>query len=748
MFSNPFYHNLTKKIIVSFGQVFSNIKIQRYNNTGVREQLIDVPISYGNREKWYQRLQEEATVEQRVLISLPRIGFELVDMKYDPARRLNKLTQFRACNPTTAGNFLSTYSPVPYTITFNAYILTKTQDDMFQIIEQIIPNFGPQYNLTINAIPELEIVQDIPITFEGISMSDSYEGPMENRREIIATLTFSAKVEYFGAIKNDNSSIILKTQVDITTPSRNSARRITTEAIGVPNNYTTIENFFDVFYGAPVEVFGQSSATAVSSAGVYAIANMQGASSANAVTTSRLAAPAFWISIYGDYGINIKDDYASQVQIDSQGDVIFIGANGNYGEPYLVKYDSSGNLLWQKAFIDTLDGNSYKTGDSIAIDSNDNIYASTSEDDGTERLVFYKIDSSGNLIWKSAFDNSINISDMGTTDIVVDSLGNSYACIVKRNSSNEFCSIIKLDTSGNLVWENTLESVYSTITQTYPQSIILDSENNIFVQSKSYTGGNNRVILAKFSNSGTLLWQKEYYTPLEVSTNQRMYPGQMTIDSSNNIYICNTSRNSQNNKLITVMKLTSGGEIIWQRNFDSGDGYGIALDESDNVYISGMAYIDSNTEDDIFVIKLDNNGVVQWQRALGGAAYDAQYYYWSVKTVDVKDDAFVTCGWGYSPNLNNSEAIIARLPINGSLTGTYGDYVYREIVFPYDSNQATVIDGTAILNSGNIGNLQSGTDAYAIINASNSNFIYKIANTYSTDQYFNNVSLLLHMEDY
>lgn len=246
MFSQPFYHQLTKKTIVAFGQLFSNIKIQRFNNEGNREQLIDVPVSYGNREKWYQRLQEESTIEKRVLISMPRIGFEIVGIKYDPSRRLNKLTQFRACTPSLAGNFFSTYAPVPYILTFNVYILTKTQDDMFQIIEQIIPYFGPQYSLSINAIPALDIVQDIPITLDGITMNDTYEGPMENRREVISTLTFSAKNEYLGTINDDSDTIILNTQVDIDTPSADSVRRVTTAVSGPLNDYTIIEDYFDV----------------------------------------------------------------------------------------------------------------------------------------------------------------------------------------------------------------------------------------------------------------------------------------------------------------------------------------------------------------------------------------------------------------------------------------------------------------------------------------------------------------------
>ena len=113
----PYYHGITRKIIVAFGQLFSDIKIQRFNNTNVVEQLIDVPVSYGNREKWYQRSKEEADIDNRVLITLPRIGFEIVGIQYDPSRKLNKFTQYRPCGANDAGKFLSVYTPVPYTLT-------------------------------------------------------------------------------------------------------------------------------------------------------------------------------------------------------------------------------------------------------------------------------------------------------------------------------------------------------------------------------------------------------------------------------------------------------------------------------------------------------------------------------------------------------------------------------------------------------------------------------------------------------
>lgn len=246
MLAQPYYHGIVRKVIIAFGQLFSDIKIQRFNNTGVVEQLIDVPISYGNKEKWYQRLREEKDTDQRVLISLPRIGYEIVGLSYDASRRLNKLTQYRACEPTLSGNYLSAYAPVPYTIGINLYIMTKTQDDMFQIVEQILPYFGPQYTLSINAVPALKIIQDIPITMSSIDINDSYEGPMDNRREILATLSFSAKTEFLGPINDDTAGIIKKVISKIDPMSGEIAREIDVEAIGNTTDYTIVEDFFDI----------------------------------------------------------------------------------------------------------------------------------------------------------------------------------------------------------------------------------------------------------------------------------------------------------------------------------------------------------------------------------------------------------------------------------------------------------------------------------------------------------------------
>lgn len=243
---DPYYHAITRKLIVAFGQLFTDIKINRFNNQGLIEQTIAVPVSYGNKEKWYQRLKEEPNIEQRVLITLPRIGFEITGFQYDPSRKLNRFTQYRNCSPDSNGDYFASFTPVPYNVMINLYVLTKTSDDMLNIIEQILPFFTPHYDLTINAVPAQNIIKEVPITFLGtVQLNDSYEGVMSERRELISTLSFSAKVEFIGPMKDVSSQIIKKviTNVDA---GGDVGRGVKVEAVGVPDNYTTIEDFFDV----------------------------------------------------------------------------------------------------------------------------------------------------------------------------------------------------------------------------------------------------------------------------------------------------------------------------------------------------------------------------------------------------------------------------------------------------------------------------------------------------------------------
>lgn len=248
MFGTPFYHGVTRKIIIAFGDLFSKITIERCNNAGVVEQVIPVPVSYGNREKWYVRLQEEPSFDKKVSITLPRIGFELTGIQYDPERKLNKMTTLRTCGTNSLGQVdAKAFMPVPYNLDFTVYVYTKTQDDGLRIIEQILPYFTPNYSVSVHTYPELNIIQDVPFNLNGVSLNDSFDGPVETRREIIWTLNFTAKAEFMGPIKKaDPAGVILHTRVKIDAGG-DSGREVDTDVVGNPAGpYQIIEDYFDI----------------------------------------------------------------------------------------------------------------------------------------------------------------------------------------------------------------------------------------------------------------------------------------------------------------------------------------------------------------------------------------------------------------------------------------------------------------------------------------------------------------------
>jgi hypothetical protein len=245
MFGSAYYHGVTRKVIIAFGNLFSNITLDRVNKTGIIEQKIKVPVSYGNREKWYSRLQEEPNLEKRVAVTLPRIGFEFLGMQYDAARKINRLTQLRQCGTTPAGDIAKAYAPVPYNLNFNVYVVTKTQDDALRIIEQIVPYFTPQYAVTIELFPALKINQNIPFNLNDVSYTDSFDGPMETRREIIYTLNFTAKAEYLGPIVMDANQI-LTTRVRMD-PTGEIGREVSSDAnLNQDGSYTIVDDYFDI----------------------------------------------------------------------------------------------------------------------------------------------------------------------------------------------------------------------------------------------------------------------------------------------------------------------------------------------------------------------------------------------------------------------------------------------------------------------------------------------------------------------
>ena len=206
MFGNYFYHERVRRSVAIFGRVFNDIYVLRKNSAGAVISTVKVPLSYAPKAKFLDRIREQADLAsgQRVALKLPRMSFEIVSYTYDPTRQFQKTSNFMQTG-ATADKRAKINTFVPYNITFQLNIYAKTQDDALQIVEQIMPYFAPQYNLTmapISAYPDLK--EDVPITLQSVDFADDFEGDVATRRTIIYTLTFEMKANFYGPIADKN----------------------------------------------------------------------------------------------------------------------------------------------------------------------------------------------------------------------------------------------------------------------------------------------------------------------------------------------------------------------------------------------------------------------------------------------------------------------------------------------------------------------------------------------------------------
>ena len=223
--------------------------------------------------------------------------------------------------------------------------------------------------------------------------------------------------------------------------------------------------------------------------------------------------------------------------------------NGHY-DAFVSKLDSSGDLVWAKSF----GGSETEESLSVAVDSSGNVYTTgrfmaTVDFDpgaGTEELtavathdIFVsKLDSSGNYVWAKNFgafagmfsfnrgeavavDSSDNVYITGSFTGTVDfDPGPGTANLTAGCAScNDKTFVLKLDSSGNLVWVKPIGS--RTVT-----SIALDSSGNVYTTGDfkdtadfdpgagttnlTQNGNGYDAFVSKLDSSGDLVWAKSF----------------------------------------------------------------------------------------------------------------------------------------------------------------------------------------------------------------------------------------------
>lgn len=371
---------------------------------------------------------------------------------------------------------------------------------------------------------------------------------------------------------------------------------------------------------------------------------------------------AYWINTLS----GTSTESSLGVTATSDGSVYVAGATNSEGagnnDLSVVKYNSSGTLQWQR----TIGGSNSDYGFGIAADSSGNIYVTGYQSSyGTQANQFYlvKYNSSGALQWQRSL---VCIGSLYCRDIVVDSSDSNvylvgFSSDTNSTSGSNDIFVCKYSASGDLQWQRLLGG--SSVDT--GRGIGLDSSNNVYISyhTLSIGQGNYDVGVAKYNSSGVLQWQRILGgTAFDAN-------GSLAVDSSGNSYISfETSSEGQGGSDFGIAKYNSSGALQWQRiigGTGTDSARSAALDSSGNVYAFGNTSSAGAGGNDLLIVKYNSSGTLQWQRSLGTTAGENGNNIF----VDGSDNIYLAAATG-------ADGLIAKLPADGSLTGTYGDFVY------------------------------------------------------------------------
>ena len=332
------------------------------------------------------------------------------------------------------------------------------------------------------------------------------------------------------------------------------------------------------------------------------------------------------------------------------GDVVSTKSTVQY-DFWLLKFDASDNLDWQKTYggsndekgykiIQTQDGGFAVTGYSKSSDGD------VMANEGFEDVWVLKLNTEGVVEWKTntgflGSDKGFSIiqtSDGGyflgaILDVTASGgLGNSK--IGSRHAGGDFWGI-KLSNTGSLEWRKyfggTNTEICYDVIEVADGYLLIGSSDSLDVDIKNNKGSYDFWIV-KIDKNGTLVWEKSYGGK-EIDESY-----QIIRTAEGNFLIVGETRSSDQDVSsqkggadIWVLKIDGSGEMLWEKTYGGASfdaAKAITLTNDGNYLIAGNTrsidndVTNNNGENDIWVLKIDPSGNLIWQKTIGGSGID------------------------------------------------------------------------------------------------------------------------------
>ncbi len=378
-------------------------------------------------------------------------------------------------------------------------------------------------------------------------------------------------------------------------------------------------------------------------------------------------------------------DVANSVQQTTDGGYIVAGWTNSFGsgsqDAYILKLNSKGDVQWQKTFggedddvaisiQQTTDGGYIVAGWTESLGS------------GSQDAYILKLNSKGDVQWQKTFggkNNDVANSIQQTKDGGYIVAGWTYSF-----GSGEYdVYILKLNAKGEVEWQKTFggkdDDVANSIQQTTDGGYIVAG------WTESLGLGWKDVYILKLNSKGEVEWQKTFGGVDSDEANSI----QQTTDGGYIVAGWTWSFGSGGYD-VYILKLNSKGEVQWQKTFGekSDDGANSVQQTTDGGYIvAGWTESFGSGREDVYILKMTSKGEVEWQKT-----FDMEYYDWINSIQQTTDGGYIVAGWTKSYGSREYDVYILKMNSKGEIDTTPPEV---KIISPSDGK---LLGGTIEIN--------------------------------------------------
>lgn len=343
----------------------------------------------------------------------------------------------------------------------------------------------------------------------------------------------------------------------------------------------------------------------------------------------------------------------------------FTTSSGPGGQSFfLARLDSSGEIVWQR----TVGSAGNETALSVGTDSAGNAYIFGSGNSSTRAFVA-KYNPSGVIQFQRTLTPSSGSFFGGGG--AVDLSGNMHFASRQQDTGIVRTITAKYDSSGTLQWQ---QFIGSTTEEAGGAGV--DSSGNVYsIASTRASGSGRNFLIVKYNSSGTIQWQREFGDSTNAQTARTVKP-----DNAGNVYAFGNTSNVFGSTDFMLVKYDDAGNFVWQRVL-GGAGFensgSLSLDSDGNIYVFGVTASAGAGGNDWLIAKYDPAGNLVFQRLFGSTGNET-----TAMEINLDDDDsmhLISNQVGLNSTLTT--ALYAKLPSDGSLTGTYQlnaiDFIYQ-----------------------------------------------------------------------